>query len=349
MTDGGNDNSATPVRRKRRGRFWLWLLLSPVLLVVIPLASLWAFGAIYFDGPAGPGNSSKVLAIAWAVTTLVLVIRGWGGGRRLTVWLACFAVVLVPWLLIPASNDRDWKAEWAKTPWAEIDGDTITFHNFRNFDYGHDGSVTERWETRTVRLSNLRGVDYFHDAFGGNNWAHPMLSYDFGPDGHILVSIETRREADESFSQLGGLYKMFELQYLFGDERDFIRVRTNIREEPVYLYRMDFPMTKVRDLFLDSVRTLNDLKKRPRWYNVITNNCTTSYWAQTPTERRSPLDIRVLINGELDQLMYERGSFLMDDLPFAELREKAFINEAAQAAHEDPEFSKRIREGRLGF
>ena len=40
--------------------------------------------------------------------------------------------------LIPASNDRDWKPEWEKLSWVDIEGDTITIHNFRNFDYTPD-------------------------------------------------------------------------------------------------------------------------------------------------------------------------------------------------------------------
>ena len=67
--------------------------------------------------------------------------------------------------------------------------------------------------------------------------AHPMLSFDFGDEGHVLLSIETRKETHESFSAIGGIYKMFELQYIFGDEADFVRVRTNIRDEPCYIYR----------------------------------------------------------------------------------------------------------------
>ena len=142
---------------------------------------------------------------------------------------------------------------------------------------------------------------------------------------------------------------MFELQYLMGDERDFVRVRTNIREEPVYLYRMDHSAKTVRETFMDTVETMNKLKDHPRWYNVLTNNCTTSYRTQTPADRRKAPDIRLLINGALDQLIYERGSIVTEGLPFAELREKALINTAAEAAHDDPEFTKRIREGLIGF
>ena len=200
-----------------------------------------------------------------------------------------------------------------------------------------------------MHLSNLKGVDYIHDAFGGDFIAHPILSFDFGPDGRIALSVETRREVGESFSKLGGFYKMFELQYLWGDERDLIRVRTNVRDEPVYIYRSSLTPEETLFILLDSVRTLNLLKDRPRFYNVISANCTTSLLAQTPELRNIPIDISMLANGKFDELIYERGGFRGNGLPFAEMRERAFINPVAQAAHDDPDFSTRIREGRPGF
>jgi len=47
-------------------------------------------------------------------------------------------------------------------------------------------------------------------------------------------------------------------------------------------------------------------------------------------------------------MMYERGD-LASDLPFAELKQKAHINEAARNADNDSDFSRLIREGRPGF
>lgn len=319
-----------------------WLL-WPMYMV----GTLWAFGAIHFNGPMDRSNS--VLAWIWLVCVvgvLIFVRRPW---KRAISWTSCFALVLVPWLLIRPTNDRDWQPDWKETGWVEINKDAVTFYNLRNFDYDLDGTKTERWQTRTVSLSNLHGVDYFQDNFGGDLWAHPMLSFDFGPDGHITLSIETRREIGESFSQFGGLYKMFELQYIFGDEADLVRVRTNIRGEPVYLYRSTLSPKQAKQLFLDSVAAHNGIFENPRFYNVISANCTTSLRAQTAAEDRNPLDKRLLFNGRLDELLYERDTLVTDDLPFPDLRAKALINDVALSAHKDQNFSKRIREGRPGF
>ena len=46
------------------------------------------------------------------------------------------------------------------------------------------------------------------------------------------------------------MFKQFELIYVVGDERDLVRVRTNYRGEPVYLYRLNTSADDVRRLLL---------------------------------------------------------------------------------------------------
>jgi hypothetical protein len=289
------------------------------------------------------------LAAGWLVIAIALLAFIRTPWKRSLLWWSWFLVVLVPWLGKGPSNAREWQPQWARTGWVELNRGALTFHNFRNFDVGIDGNVTERWESRTVHLRNLAGMDYFHDAFGGDFIAHPILSFDFGPDGHVALSVETRREVGESYSEIGGFYKMFDLQYMWGDERDLIRVRTNLRDEPVYLYRTNLTPEQTLFVLLDSIRETNLLKEKPRFYNVINANCTTSLLAQTLEFREAPFDIRMLANGRLDELIYEKGGFRGDGLPFAEMRQRALINPTARAAHDDPDFSARLRESRPGF
>ncbi len=310
----------------------------------VALFTLWVFGAICVDGPFAAGRGNFALGVVWLLVLGFLILRFKDIRQRIGIWVIGLAIVLIPWALISPSNDRDWQQDWRKTGWAEIKGDEITFHNYRNFDYSKDGEITEIWEKKTVRLSNLRGIDYFHDAFGGDWIAHPMTSFDFGVDGRVVLSIETRREEGEDYSEIGGLYKMFELQYVFGSERDLVRVRTNVRNEPVYLYRLNISEKAMKGLFLQSVEALNNLKESPRWYHVVTANCTTSLRTQTPEKSRRQFDIRLLLNGKLDELLYERGDLIHDGIEFQQLRKEALINEKAQAAHHSFDFSKLIRE-----
>jgi hypothetical protein len=46
---------------------------------------------------------------------------------------------------------------------------------------------------------------------------------------------------------------------------------------------------------------------------------------------------------------YNQGNLATGFLPFDELKVRAYINPAAKAADDDPDFSARIRAGRPGF
>lgn len=314
------------------------------------LVSLWGFGAIYYDGPFGKPVLNLILAILWVALTCFLTLRARTARDRLLWFAACYAVLLIPWWCIRPSNQRDWEPEWGRTPSATVDGDAVTIRNFRNFDSTGDGKTVERWETRTVRLSKLRGIDFFLNYWGSPLIAHPIFSFDFGPDGRVAFSIETRREKGEPYTTVGGLYKIYELCYVVADERDVIRVRTNVRKgEDVYLFRLAVKPEKARERFMEYIGTINSLAERPQFYNVLTANCTTSVRNHIAPQDRKPLDWRLIANGKMDELMAERGIFQVKDLPLAELKRRGHINPAAREAGDAPDFSDRIRRGVPGF
>ena len=242
------------------------------------------------------------------------------------------------------SNERNWSPEYARPPWAETESDRVIIHNFRNCDYRTETDFTPRWETKTVHLSKIRGSDFFMDYWGSPHIAHTLVSFDFGDEGRVCTSIETRRERGEVYSAVRGFFRQFELYYVFGDERDLIRLRTNYREEEVYLY----PMVKMtpettRILFLAYLRAANDLRSRPRWYNAATSNCTTNIAGNAEACGAPRMwDWRILVNGHLDEYLYERGT-IPHSLPFAETRARSRITPQALDHGAAPDFSDLIR------
>ena len=132
---------------------------------------------------------------------------------------------------------------------------------------------------------------------------------------------------------------------LYFDERDLVRLRTNCRKgEDAYLYRLRGSPERVRAFFLDYVRRVNDLHRRPEWYSAITHNCTTSMRTQRAAADRAPWDWRMLVNGHGDTLLYERAA-ITTNLPLAELKPRCQINDRARAADTAADFSQRIRQG----
>jgi hypothetical protein len=179
--------------------------------------------------------------------------------------------------------------------------------------------------------------------------AHTMISFGFDGGDYLCFSIETRKEKGETYSAVKGLFRQFELMYIAADERDVVRLRTNYRQgEDAYLFRLNSSPTKVRRMLLDYLRRLNDLARRPEWYSALTHNCTTSIRSQRAATDRAPWDWRMLANGYGDELLYERGT-IATNLPLAELKQKAYLNERARAAGQSLDFSRQIRRGIPGI
>jgi hypothetical protein len=252
------------------------------------------------------------------------------------------------------SNDRTWEPDLAQTPWAEIDENKVTLHNFRYCDYRAEFDYTCKWLTKSLDLSQLRGVDLAVTYWGSPYIAHPILSFQFGDDIYVAASIETRKEIGEGYSAILGFFRQYELVYVFSDERDLIRLRTNFRKgEEVYLFHTSAGPEWARTLFLDYLSRANQLHVHPMWYNAMTRNCTTVIVRSMADIGQLPVGTslhnwQILLNGRSDELLYKGGN-LEGGLPFPELKEEAHTNAAAREADNAPDFSRRIRINRPGF
>lgn len=312
-----------------------------VFLTVCAFIMVWAAGALCFDLPIHR-LFGDLIAVLFAMTVAFFGIFGRGRIRMIPLFLT--GLVAIWWFTLKPSNQRDWKPEVSQTAWAEIDGDEVTLHNVRNLDYRTVSDFTPAWETRTVRLSQLTGIDMAINYWGSPYMAHPIVSFQFADSPPLCFSIETRMEKGEAYSAIGGIYRQYELIYVVADERDVIRVRTNYRQgEDVYLYRLTLSAEKARGRFLEYVQTINQLKETPRWYNAITNNCTTSIRGQHDKAKRKSWDWRILVNGFGDEMLFEQGGIRSGGLPFSELKIQSRINEVAKAAGSDLDFSRLIR------
>ena len=171
------------------------------------------------------------------------------------------------------------------------------------------------------------------------------MSWGFEGDRYLAISIETRKRKGQDYSALRGFFRQYELVFVVADERDVVRLRTNVRGEDVHVYRLDVPPADARVLLLRYLQELNQLRERPEWYNALTDNCTTAIQRLARSgERRSWWSWKLFLNGYLDELAYDIGA-IDRSLPFPVLKAKSHINERAKAANDDPRFSIRIREG----
>ena len=324
------------------------ILLSGLLLV--GMAGWGVLALYYFDHKSLALRTG--LAAAFALVSLIALVGftlpRWRL-RAFTANLGLFAVLLVSWLAMQPSNDRDWQQEVALLSYATIDGDRVTVHNIRNFDYRTETDFTPAYYDKTFDLRKLEGVDVVATYWMGPAIAHVFLSFAFAGGDHLAISIEARKMKGEGYSTLKGFFRQYELYYVVADERDVIGLRTNYRRDPpeeVYLYRTHGPIENGRRLFLEYMDKLNALKTRPEFYNSLTTNCTTNIWTNSRVNpQHLPFNWKVLVSGHVPEYLYEHGRLETGGLPFPEVQRRAHINARAQPAINAADFSRQIRAG----
>jgi hypothetical protein len=321
-----------------------------LLGLLIAIAGAWGTLALAFAGPANDA-ARAMLAAAFALASLAAVIAlGWRRWR----WrgFGVYFLVLAAWTAWYASltptNTRDWQADVAVLPYADINGDLVTVHNIRNFDYRTETDYTPAYYDKTFDLRRLQGVDLIAVYWMGPAIAHVFLSFAFDNHQHLAISIESRKAKGQAYSTLKGFFRQYELYYVVADERDVIRLRTNFRHNPdeqVYVYRAFAPIENGRRLFLEYMSKINGLRVKPVFYNTLTTNCTTNIWLNSRVNpEHLPFSWKILVSGYVPEFLYEHGRLRTGGLSFSELQQRAHINARAHAAGEAADFSRRIRD-----
>ena len=232
-------------------------------------------------------------------------------------WVLCAVITIgvlyvLLLLLFRPSHDRDWELGHEALPhivYSDM-GNQVTIENFRNFQWSSAKTADVNYETRTFNLDDIIGVDVFISHFDDfEGLAHIFLSFGFADGEHVVVSLETRREADESFSPLLGILRQFEIIYVVGSEEDIVGVRTGHRSERTYLYPMKATPAQARELFTLLATQINDVYQSPRMYNTLTRNCTNELTrpVEAMSDIRFPLTWKTILPGFFDEVLYELG------------------------------------------
>jgi len=323
---------------------------STVLWFVVALLTLWSVAALYVDVRIAALRIP--LALLYVLGIIAILFKFKRSLWTAILCLASFCCVLAWWLTLKPSNDANWQPDVDRTAWAEIVGDRVTIHNLRNCEYRTETDYSDCWRDRTLYLSQIRAADLFLTNWGIPFASHPIISFQFGDNEHVAFSIEARYKAGQAYSIVLGCFRQYELIFVTADERDLIGLRTNYRkDEEVSMYRLQATAEVARKMFLTYVDYLNRLKDHPEWYNEVTRNCTTTINRQLGADvnNTQPWNYQYLLNGTLDELLYNRGRLVTGGLQFPELKQREHINSAARAANGSPDFSALIRTGRVGF
>jgi len=319
------------------------LLLATVL---IALPGSWAVLALWYQGPARKLLRAIMVAL-WTGFAVGVLIALWQGrsGIAVEIFVPAFLALIFWWHHIVPSNDRAWADDVSRITNGTIEGNLVTLHNVRNFDWRSNEDYTQRWETRVYDLTKLDSVDMVMSYWDGYTIAHMLISFGFEDGEHVAFSVEVRRLKNKTYSEIGGFFKNYGLSIIAADERDVIRVRTNVRGEDDYLYRIRMPQNAMRSLFLGYVEQASQLVNQPRFYNTITVNCTTLvYHMMKRIVGHLPWSYRLLATGYLPAYVYKVGG-LDQRFTLDELRALGRITERAKQSGRSVSFSEDIRRG----
>jgi hypothetical protein len=319
------------------------LTLLATLLIGLPAA--WGALALWYQAPGAALKGGIVLL--WVAFSVGLIAVLWQGraGLALSTFALAFCCMLVWWHRIEPSNDRMWADDVAKISSGSIEGNRVTLKNVRNFDWRSNTDYTQRWETREYDLDKLNSVDMIMSYWDGWAIAHMLISFGFDDGKYVAFSVEVRRQKNKTYSEIGGFFKRDGLSIIAADERDVIRVRTNVRGEDDYLYRIRMPLSAMRSLFLGYIQQADDLVETPRFYNTITVNCTTLvYHMMKRIVGYLPWSYRLLFTGYLPTYVYRVGG-LDQRFTLPELRSMGRITDRAKQSDRSEGFSNDIRQG----
>ncbi len=253
-----------------------------------------------------------------------------------------FALLLGAWLAIPPCKHRAWEPWYARQSRGDIQGDTLTIRDLRNFRWSGRRDFIGAWETRTYDLAELRALDFVTSSWGQAGVVHTLACFWFGGTDYLALSVETRLERDESQNPIKGLFKQYELIYLFADERDVLALRTNVRLEETRIYPTTLDPDRVRRVLEGAVREANALRDRPRFYNTLWRNCTTGFLPILEGEHALGFHLSKILNAGFDKFGIEQG--LIDtDLDVVRARERFAADELGRAAQDLEAFSTRVR------
>lgn len=305
---------------------------------------LWSFGALYFS-PIEPEPLKIALAYSYLVgiPLALLIIRSKKWALILPV-AAFLCVLSYEWQIQPKAN-AVYQPQVMRNAFAKIQDGKVVFYNIRNNTYRTADDFDVHYETREYQLGKLRTVDVYTNYWGMDAIAHVFVSFGFADGRYLSVSIEYRPEAGESYGTFNGLFKQYEIIYIWADERDIARLRTNYRKEDVFLYRTTLTPEQARKLFISMVEKTNSLNQKPEFYNTVTQSCTNTIGDHIIQAQvfNLPWWKRRLLTGSIGQRLYDAGLLVTGSKPFTELKAESKINERAQAADRSADFSEEIR------
>ena len=267
--------------------------------------------------------------------------------------LSILALIILIWIImrhisLRPSNERSWVNDNKKMATAQFQGNKVTIRNIRDFEWRSTRDYDERWIDMDISLDKVSKIWFILEYFDPSRrqMAHTILSFEMEDGRRLACSIEVRREKGERYHPIKGMFRQYELIYVWATERDVIGVRTRCRKKSVtHLFEAVVLGPGNEGRMLESyLRRTNKLSMEPEWYNTITNTCTSNI-VQHVNEvypGRVPKALSVLLPGLSPRLLQRRNLVKMSG-SIEETLERSIIDEKAKNWDNKSDFGDWIR------
>ncbi len=277
------------------------------------------------------------------------VILETGAGLILILVVMALSWAFFRHLGLRPSNDRSWVNDNERLTTAEFDGDEVTIRNVRDFEWRSNRDFDKRWVDMKINLGDVSKIWFVLEYFDPSRrqMAHTIMSFEMSDGTRLACSIEVRRERGERYHPVKGLFRQYELIYVWATERDVIGVRTRCRKRSVtHLFEaVVLGPGNERRMLESYLKRTNKLSQSPEWYNTITNTCTTNIVRHVNEvyPGRVPRAVAVLLPG-LSPKLLQRNNLVKIEGTIEETLMNSIIDERAKSWNGATDFGDWIRE-----
>lgn len=231
----------------------------------------------------------------------------------------------------PARADRDWFPYLAHTAHVDVSEERFSVAPVSDWAYSGDGPTTQAYRDAAYDLDAVREVWFVLEPQPGSQLAaHTLLLFEFEGDRILGLTIEARRERDEQYSALRGIFNAFELSYVWASARDLLTRRAVMLSHEVFVYPTDLSDGQRRALLSNLLARTDALERRPRYYNTLFSNCTNEL-AKAAGFRWAPAYI---LTGQSDEYLFRRGIIPGDS--FADAHTRSDMTEFIRTLNASP-------------
>ncbi|MGH6950146.1 MAG: DUF4105 domain-containing protein [Vitreimonas sp.] len=248
-------------------------------------------------------------------------ILAWFGAHPLRPAIASIAMILVLGSAAsftgPPRADRDWYPYLARSVDVTVSEQSFAVSPVSDWSYAREGPTSEAYFDASYNFADLRQVWFMIEPQPGSQLAaHTLLLFEFEGDRLLGLTIEARRERNEDYSAVRGVFNAFELTYIWGTARDFLTRRAVMLDHEVFIYPVRIDDAQKRTLLTRLLERTEALETQPRYYNTITSNCTNEL-AKAAGFHWAPAYI---LTGRSDEYLFRRGIIPGDSFAHAHAR-----------------------------